>query len=423
VARALVVGHDPALLGQGAARLPGLVVYELHHLLGEGEALLGVVGDAELDQEVGEAHDAQPDPPVSPAHLVDLGQGVVVHLDDVVEEADRRMYRLAQVVPVYVARILQVEALQVDRTQVARVIRRQMRLRARVRGLYRILRGGVVSVDLVYKDHARLAVEPRPLDDLGEQLARPHRPGNLTIPWVYQVEVPVPLHGLHKSVGDGDGDVEVVDLVVVVLAGDELLDVRVVHPQYPHVRPAPRPALLDLVRRGVIYGHERDRPRRDPHRALHEVVLGPEATEAETGPAPALVDDRLVLERVVDAVYRVFNRQDEACRELLQLPPRVHQGGRVRHELSAQHELEELLFRPLVEALGLFALFEAELALGDVRRHAAEHVYGLLDGLAALVLLQVTLLENGDGVLRKLSVRVLVSTDLHPLPSPPLIPK
>src|SRR3712207_2788955 len=104
-----------------------------------------------------------------------------------------------------------------------------MRLRARVRGLYRILRGGVVRVDPIYKDHARLAVEPRPLDYSREQLTRPHRPGDLAAPGVHQVEVTILIYGLHKGVGDGYADVEVVDLIVVVLAGDKLLDIRVVH--------------------------------------------------------------------------------------------------------------------------------------------------------------------------------------------------
>ena len=128
VARALEVGHDAALLGEGPALLPGLVVHELHHPLGEGEALVGVVGDAELDQEVGEAHDPEPDAPVAPAHPVDLVQRVVVLLDHVVQEADRGVYRLPQLVPVDLARLLYIEALQVDRTEVARVVRRQVRL-------------------------------------------------------------------------------------------------------------------------------------------------------------------------------------------------------------------------------------------------------------------------------------------------------
>src|SRR3712207_7877168 len=55
----------------------------------------------------------------------------------------------------------------------------------------------------------------------------------------------------------------------------------------------------------------------------------------------ALVDDGLVLESVVDAVYGILDRQHEARRKLLQLPARVHEGRRVGHKLTAEHHLEE----------------------------------------------------------------------------------
>src|SRR5829696_1842085 len=256
VARALEVGHDATLLGEGPALLPGLVVHELHHPLGEGETLFGVVGDAELDEQVGEAHDPEPDAPVPPAHPVYLFQRIIVLLDHVVEEADRGVHRLPQLVPVDLASLLYIEALQVDGTQVARVVRRQVRLRARVRRLYGELRRRVVVVDLVYEDDPGLAVQPRPLHYSAEQVARPHRLHDLAVSGVLQLEVRVGLYGLHELVGDSDGDVEVVDLVVVALAVDKLLDIWMVHPEDAHVRTAPRPALLNLVRRSVINGHE-----------------------------------------------------------------------------------------------------------------------------------------------------------------------
>src|SRR5918995_367352 len=213
--------------------------------------------------------------------------------------------------------ILPVEALQVDRTQVARVIRRQVRFRARVRGLYRELWRRVVVVDLVYKHDARLSVEPGPLDDLPEQVPGANSLHDLAVAGVLELEVGVTLDGLHELVGYGDGDIEVVDLVVVPLAVDELLDVWVVDPEDAHVRPAPGPALLDLVRRSVVYGHERDGTGRNAHRRLHQVVLRTQTREAEARPAAALVDDSLVLEGVVDAVYGVLDGQHKARTELL----------------------------------------------------------------------------------------------------------
>src|SRR5919112_2593220 len=291
-----------------------------------------------------------------------------------------------------------------------------MRLRTRVGALDLELRRRVVVVDLVYEHDTRLAVEPRPLHDLAEEVPRPHGLDDLLITRVPEIEVRVGLDGLHELVGDGDGDVEVVDLVVVTLAVDELLDVGVVHPEDAHVGPPPGAALLDLVRRCVVDGHEGNGPARHAHRGLDQVVLGTQPREPEARAPTALVDDGLVLEGVVDAVYGVLDRQHEARGKLLQLPARVHEGRRVRHEPPAEHHLEEPLLRLLVEPLGLLALFETEFALRDVRRNPQEHLDGLLCRLALLVLFEVALPENGARVLGEFYVCKPVTVYLHTHP-------
>jgi hypothetical protein len=254
------------------------------------------------------------------------------------------------------------------------------------------------------------------LHDLAEEIPRPYGLDDLLITRVSEIEVRVGLDGLHELVGDGDGDVEVVDLVVVTLAVDELLDVGVVHPEDAHVGPPPGAALLDLVRRCVVDGHEGNGPARHAHRGLDQVVLGTQPREPEARAPTALVDDGLVLEGVVDAVYGVLDRQHEARGELLQLPPGVHEGRRVGHELPGEHHLEEPLLGLLVEPLGLLALLEAELALGNVRRDPPEHLYWLLDGLALLVLLEVALLENGERVVGEFYICKPVPVYFHTHP-------
>src|SRR5215212_6416502 len=291
-----------------------------------------------------------------------------------------------------------------------------MRLGARIRRLYRELRRRVVVVDLVYEHDARFAVEMRPLDDLPEQVPGANGLHNLPVAGVLELEVGISFDGLHELVGYGDGDVEVVDLVVVLLAGDELLYIGVVDPEDAHVRPAPRPALLDLVRRSIIYSHERDGAGRDPHRALDQVVLRTQTREAEARPAATLVDDRLVLEGVVDAVYGVLDRQHKARGKLLQLPASVHEGRRVRHEPPTEHHLEEPLPRLLVEPLGLLTLLEAELALGDVRSNPREHLDGLLYRLTLLVLHEVALRQDGARVLGEFYISKPVTVYLHTHP-------
>jgi hypothetical protein len=58
-----------------------------HQLAGDLVALLAAVGDAELDVQLGEPHDAEADLPHLPDLLLDLRDGEVRHRDDVLEES------------------------------------------------------------------------------------------------------------------------------------------------------------------------------------------------------------------------------------------------------------------------------------------------------------------------------------------------
>ncbi len=125
-------------------------------------------------------------------------------------------------------------------------------------------------------------------------------------------------------------------------------------------------------------------------------VLGPKPREAEARAPARLVDEGRLLEGAEDALHVVLHGEDEAGRELLEVPSRVHEGRGVGHELEASHHL--------VEGLGrLFYLFfggvVVALGLGHVLRHPAEHLLGPLDGLALFVLHQVAPEEDGQGVL------------------------
>ena len=47
---------------------------EAHDALGQGDARLGIIGDAQLEEQVGKAHDAQADLAVAAHGLVDAFQ-------------------------------------------------------------------------------------------------------------------------------------------------------------------------------------------------------------------------------------------------------------------------------------------------------------------------------------------------------------
>ena len=94
------LGNDAPVARQFLGGLMAFLVDEAHHLVGQPDGLVGVVGDAQLDQHVGPAHDPQADLAVALGHLADLGQRIPVHVDDVVEEVDGGPGDPAQPVPV-----------------------------------------------------------------------------------------------------------------------------------------------------------------------------------------------------------------------------------------------------------------------------------------------------------------------------------
>ena len=128
------------------------------------------------------------------------------------------------------------------------------------------------------------------------------------------------LDRVHELPGHGDGDVEVRHLREIFLAADELQDVRVIDPQNPHIRAAPRASLLDCISRGIIQLHERDWSTGDPGGRANHRSLRAQAREGETRPAAALMYERHRGERVINPVLpvrqRVFHRQHEARAQL-----------------------------------------------------------------------------------------------------------
>jgi len=66
--------------------------------------------------------------------------------------------------------------------------------------------------------------------------------------------------GLHKIIGDGYGDVEVVKGFTITLHGDEFFNIGMINPQETNISAAPGSALFDSFSGGVNYLKKRDRP-------------------------------------------------------------------------------------------------------------------------------------------------------------------
>lgn len=230
----------PALLCQGDRRHHGVVPDELHHLTAEVEALAGPVPHAQAVSEVGEAHDADADPPRLARCLAQLWHGghVRVRFDDVVQEPRHDHRRRRERLPVDLP--LVEEPRQVQRPEATILCGAKPLLPARVRCLEGVkMSDGVGPVRRVEEQDARLAVLVGMAAQVVEQLRRLHRLDDLLGARVDELKVAGIADRLHELVGDADADVEVGQASFFFLAADELLDVRVIHPQDGHVRAAP----------------------------------------------------------------------------------------------------------------------------------------------------------------------------------------
>ncbi len=185
--------------------------------------------------------------------LFDFRNQIFVGIDDVVEEVDAVANEFSEAFPIdsasrvylgiVVAReIIKDHRAEIDRAEIAGIIRRQRLFAAGIGGfddfIARIRREVVHTIDI---DDSRFTGLPSVFDDGTEYFGR--RLGNdLAVDGVRfagtrikQRVVAVLFNGAHKLISDGDGDIEVGDLGEIILARDKFLDIRMVDTQDAHI--------------------------------------------------------------------------------------------------------------------------------------------------------------------------------------------
>ena len=373
--------------------------------------------------QVRQTHDAQPDAPGALGGFLQLRhrRDVLVGVHHVVQEARGAGDVLAQLSPVH-AVVLCRELRQVDRSQAAVFVRTKELLAAGVGGFQLVqMRDRVAAVGGIQEQHARLAVVVCLAHDLVEQVARPHALVNLDgdagflglldvaveaavlgVGHIREFQVPaaVVLHRSHEGIGDAHRDVEVGDLVLVGLAGDEFLDIRMVHAQHRHVGAAACSALRHLAEGVVVYAQEAHRAGRLPGGGLDQRALGAQAGEVESVAAAGLLDEGGVAQRLEDAAgalaHIVGEREHKARRQLPQRGAGAGEGWGIGEEgLGGQH--------PVVGAGGGVHVAEPQrFHLGNVRSHAPEHLLDRFRRLLVVVAAHVAPDEHLAGILGQL---------------------
>ena len=153
------------------------------------------------------------------------------------------------------------------------------------------------------------------------------------------------VEGLHKGVGDGDGDIEIGQFIRLILTGDKFFDIRVINPENGHVGPPPGAPLLDGFGGDIENIHEGDGTGGHALGGKDPVVFGADAGEGKAGAAAAFVNQGGVFDGLEDAGDIIVHRQHETGGQLPQLPAGIHQGGRVGHKGQGGHEMIKLAGR------------------------------------------------------------------------------
>ncbi len=353
----------------------GVEAQRFHALIGKGHGGVRRIRQAQDLDRIMEAHDAEPDRAMLQVGAARLRDGVEIDVDHVVEHPHRGLHRAGELGLVEARR--RDMRNKIDRTEVAdgdfgvRGVERD--LGAEIRRMHHadvILRRADVA-GILERDPGMPGLEQHgqhlaPEVDRAQRLEHPHftacglgfiglisprkrRPvqivqlgslvGREQRPW------PVGLDALHEQVRHPVGGVHVVGAAAVVtgiLAQiEEFLDVDMPGLEIGADRALALAALVD--RDGGVVGDFQER-----HHALALAIgaLDVGAEPAHPGPVVAepagiLRQQRVVLDRLEDAVEIIRHAGEEAGRQLRPQRARIEQSGRRRHEIERRQELVE----------------------------------------------------------------------------------
>ncbi len=278
--------------GGGGIGFVAHVLGDLRRHLARG---LRVVAQAQHDQRVAQAGEAESDTPLVACFLGLLGKRPHGGVEDVVEHANRDVHDLAEGLEVercFLGERICDERGQVHAAKAAAAVRRQQLFTAGIARLDHLAVGKIViPVPVIEEDNARLRMIVGRHHDLLPQIARldlavdPQAIASLLAfrtlivgagrGLVRQFPVAVLFHCPHEGVRDGHADIEVAQ-IAVVLRVDELLDVGMIAAENPHLRAAAGACRFHRLAALVEHAHVRHWAARAALRTAHQRALGPD---------------------------------------------------------------------------------------------------------------------------------------------------
>ena len=233
------------LLCEVVGCLVGMQSNKSHELIGNLKGLVGFIHNAELNQQIGEAHDAETDLLCLFGMGLDRRQRKTGSIERIIEEpnCERNDGCKPIIVDCHTAAVRSETSSDVDRTERTGLMGKKRLLAAGVGGLDRPkMRGGIRAVDGVEEENAWFPGLSGGCNEPVEDHRGRETTNGLCVPWVDEGIRPVPFDCLHETVGETDGEIEVRHFAGLLLQGDEIQDVGMVDSQDAHVGAPPGPS-------------------------------------------------------------------------------------------------------------------------------------------------------------------------------------
>ena len=178
-----------------------------------------------------------------------------------------------------------------------------------------------------------------------------------------------------------------------------------VHLEDAHIGSPAGTALLHRFGSGVEHLHKADGAGSHTAGGIDHAAPGTQTGEGKACAAAGFVNEGGLLHRFKNFLHAVAHRQNKAGRKLTQLPPGVHQGGRIGQKAKVCHGVVKFLGRFLHIGLGIII----PIGLSDGTGHPLEQLGHRFQRFALGIPDQIAFFQHRSGVFR----------NIHALFSPP----
>ena len=210
-----------------------MIIHEFHQLFHKTQPFFGVVGYFQVVEQISHSHYAESDFPRGHRHFLDFRQRILIDVNDVIKQKNRRFHRFRQFIPgkaLFAVRVLPDKTPNVDGTEIAAFVRVKKDFAAGVGGNDRpeVFAERIVLVDAVVENDSRFGRFPRLISDKVKKFSRINVADDFSRARINQRIRLIFSVVLKKIRHHQDGDVEILERQIALFGFDEFFNVRMI---------------------------------------------------------------------------------------------------------------------------------------------------------------------------------------------------